>query len=85
MVASSSYGSVTFSPAIQQDLTLFSDIDGTKKAFLGDLAHTDYGQQGLDWKNDQLDVSSKNAAVRVYYLDELTENTGKGWFSKLFG
>ncbi len=86
ITAGTVHGGITFSSEIQKNLTVFSEVDGTRKAFLGEHAETRYGVDGLDWDGDQLEIGSKNAGVKVYYVDDLdcASSSAQRWWSKLW-
>jgi hypothetical protein len=67
---------VSFSPAIQRNLTIFSDEDGTVVAFL-DSVQSRSRRKSIDWKGDRLEITSRfrNGNVNVHYHDELGEGS----------
>lgn len=82
-------GSVRFSDAMKPLVTLFSDIDGMQKSFLGDF-DADSIQSAGEWAGDTLSAEARNGSVRIFFDDEdlptpVPKVEAKGFIEKWFG
>ncbi|KAG5641917.1 hypothetical protein DXG03_003963 [Asterophora parasitica] len=74
-------GSVKFSPESLEPLTTFSDVDKTRRCFIGD-----YSEMTDEWQGDEVFVEARNGSVKLYYDDEAKKGERKsGFFERLFG
>lgn len=77
-------GSTKFSPETTVHLTTFSEVDRTRRCFIGDYSElTDDGE----WQGDEVIVEARNGSVKVQYDDEVQEKGERksGFFGRLFG
>jgi len=77
------HGSINISHGLTELLTTFSEINSTRRCFVGDLSEWVEDEQG--WKGDEVAIDTKNGKVNVLYTDEaLTPSgTAKGFFSRV--
>lgn len=81
-------GSVKYSPSVTAELTRFSDLSGTQRAFIGRFEPSHWVQEpGASWEGDELDLETRNGSIYVHYLDDLDlpPKPKTGFFSRLFG
>ena len=75
-------GATHFSPAIKAHLTLFSEMDGMQRSFLGHF-NPSQSDIGTPWEGDELSIESTNGGVKVFFDDE-TEAPPLSLFSQSF-
>lgn len=77
-----SNGSSKFSAEASGHLTTFSDVDGTRRCFIGD-----YSDMTDSWEGDEVVAEAKNGSVKIVYDDEEQEKSERksGFFGRLFG
>ncbi|TDL24520.1 hypothetical protein BD410DRAFT_853045 [Rickenella mellea] len=63
------FGKHVFSPAIEPQVSIFSDLGNTVKGFIGDTESSGYSQGG--WTGSSLELICKFGPINVYYVDEL--------------
>ncbi|THH04194.1 hypothetical protein EW145_g5707 [Phellinidium pouzarii] len=78
-------GWVRFTPALASATTHFSEVQGTRKSFVGDFADSGYGES--EWHGSSIDLSCQNGRIKLFYLDEPTpeSKSTSGWIGRLFG
>jgi hypothetical protein len=72
-----------FSEELSKQVTTFSDISGTRRCFIGDLAS--WVARDDEWKGDEVVASSREGCVRLFYVDEAATETPKAKNSKSIG
>ena len=78
---STRHGSITLSDPILQNATQLSQVDTTRRYFIGD-----FQVLGDTWEGDQVEIEAPHGSIRIRYVDEEAEAQGKkGLFSRLFG
>ncbi|KAF8067928.1 hypothetical protein FPV67DRAFT_1165290 [Lyophyllum atratum] len=77
-------GSTKFSPEASMHLTTFSEVDKTRRCFIGDYSEM---ADGEEWQGDEVFVETRNGSVKVHYDDEVQEKGDRksGFFGRLFG
>ncbi|KAG1871468.1 hypothetical protein F4604DRAFT_814524 [Suillus subluteus] len=84
LLLTTSHGSVFLSDTLSQNCTHLSQVDLTRRYFVGDLSTVD----DSDWTGDELRVEAKHGNIRIKYVEEHTNanNTSKGGLlNRLFG
>jgi len=80
-------GWVSTSAALSANVTTFSDMQGTRKSFVGDYPSSGYGRG--DWPGCELNVNCENGRVKLCYVDEMNESSDGsgigGLLGKIFG
>lgn len=76
-------GSTKFSAEASTELTTFSDINRTRRSFIGDFSEwTDQES----WTGDEVVVDARNGTVKVQFDDEVHDTAkSRGFFGRLFG
>jgi len=83
IVARTLNGSIKFTPALTYQQTLFSEMSGTHKCFIGDV--TGYMEKdGHEWEGDEVIVDTKNGSVKFQFDDDVAETPVKGFFAKVW-
>jgi len=62
------HGSLRFSDAISRNLTLFGEVDNTRRCFLGDFSQ--WSDAGEGWTGDELIADVKHGNVKIHYDDD---------------
>ncbi|KAG1843098.1 hypothetical protein C8R48DRAFT_35140 [Suillus tomentosus] len=78
------HGSVSLADALSENCTHLSQVDLTRRYFVGDLSMVGDG----DWPGDEVRVDAKHGKIWIKYVEEhtSTNDTSKGGlFSRLFG
>ncbi|OAX40557.1 hypothetical protein K503DRAFT_768450 [Rhizopogon vinicolor AM-OR11-026] len=76
------HGSVSLADSISENCTYLSQVDMTRRYFIGDLTMVD----DSDWTGDEVRVEATHGKIRVKYVDENTDISYKGGLlSRLFG
>lgn len=86
VTATSKTGQVQFSAPIKEQLTIFSEVKGSHKCFIGD-PRLYLKKEGKNWEADELVVESKNSTVKIQFDDEpggIVPAKVKGFLAKLF-
>lgn len=84
LLLTTSHGSVSLTDTLSQNCTHLSQVDLTRRYFVGDLSTVD----DSDWIGDELRVEAKHGNIRIKYVEEHTkaDNTSKGGLlNRLFG
>lgn len=84
LLLTTSHGSVSLTDTLSQNCTHLSQVDLTRRYFVGDLSMVD----DSDWTGDELRVEAKHGNIRIKYVEERTsaDNTSKGGLlNRLFG
>ncbi|KAG2063754.1 hypothetical protein BDR04DRAFT_1111148 [Suillus decipiens] len=77
-------GSVSLSDTLSANCTHLSQVDLTRRYFVGDLSAVD----DSDWTGDELRVEARHGNIKIKYVEEQTsaDDTNKGGLlSRLFG
>jgi len=74
-------GSITLSDAIKARLTMFSDVGGVRRCFIGNLTEEGYGKD--EWKGSTLDASSHHGGLILSCTEEVKAKPSPGFFSKI--
>ncbi|GLB38964.1 hypothetical protein LshimejAT787_0601260 [Lyophyllum shimeji] len=84
LVIKAANGSTKFSPETTVHLTTFSEVDRTRRCFIGDYSELTDGEE---WQGDEVVVEARNGGVKVQYDDEVLEKGERksGFFGRLFG
>jgi len=84
IVIASHHGHCKFSEEITKQLTVFSDVGKTRKAFLGDFSGL---RDDEAWEGDEIMLESKDGSVWVHFDDEHKDQAknNKSFFGKMFG
>ncbi|KAG2358139.1 hypothetical protein BDR07DRAFT_1295789 [Suillus spraguei] len=78
------HGSVSLTDTLSANCTHLSQVDLTRRYFVGDLSAVDES----DWTGDELRVEAPHGNIKIKYVEEQTtaDNTNKkGLLSRLFG
>jgi len=76
------HGSISLADNLSEASTHLSQVDMTRRYFVGDLSMVD----DSDWTGDEVRVEAKHGKIRVKYVDENTNDTSKGGLlNRLFG
>ncbi|KAG2140684.1 hypothetical protein DEU56DRAFT_289787 [Suillus clintonianus] len=84
LLLTNKHGSISLADNLSENCTHLSQVDSTRRYFVGDLSMVD----DSGWAGDELRVEGKNGQIRVKYFEELTsaDNTSKGGLlNRLFG
>ncbi|KAF5383253.1 hypothetical protein D9615_004907 [Tricholomella constricta] len=75
-------GNTKFSSESSVHLTTFSDVDKTRRCFIGD-----YSEMTDEWQGDEVFIEARNGSVKLQYDDEAQEKGDRksGFFGRLFG
>jgi len=79
----STASSINMSDALAEHVTTFSEINSTKRCFVGDLSEWSEGEEG--WFGDEVSLATKNGRVKIMYTDEVPTPPSKGFFSRVMG
>jgi hypothetical protein len=76
-------GSAKFSTEASTELTTFSDINKTRRSFIGDFSEWSDDEP---WTGDEIAVETRNGSVKVQFDNEVHDTAkSKGFFGRLFG
>ncbi|KAG1722770.1 hypothetical protein EDB19DRAFT_1954569 [Suillus lakei] len=78
------HGSVSLTDTLSENCTHLSQVDLTRRYFVGDLSTVD----DSDWAGDELRVEAKHGKIRVKYVEEHTsadDSSKGGLLNRLFG
>ncbi|KAG2151152.1 uncharacterized protein EDB93DRAFT_1249344 [Suillus bovinus] len=84
LLLTTKHGSVSLSDTLSENCTHLSQVDLTRRYFVGDFSTLD----DSDWPGDELRVEGKHGKIRIRYVEEHTsaDDTSKGGLlSRLFG
>ncbi|KAF8427657.1 hypothetical protein L210DRAFT_3652516 [Boletus edulis BED1] len=79
---STRHGSTSLSDTLVENATQLSQIDDTRRYFIGDFQAL--GE--VAWEGDLVELDATHGSLRVKYIDEVEEtHAKKGFLSRLFG
>ncbi|KAG1729510.1 uncharacterized protein EDB91DRAFT_811235 [Suillus paluster] len=84
LLLSTRHGSVSLADTLSENCTHLSQVDLTRRYFVGDLSMVN----DSDWTGDELRVEAEHGRIRVKYIEEDTkaDHTSKGGLlTRLFG
>lgn len=86
LLLTTNHGSVSLTDTLSQNCTHLSQVDLTRRYFVGDLSMVD----DSDWTGDELRVEAKHGNIRIKYVEEHSSaddiSKSKGNFlNRLFG
>ncbi|KAG1771980.1 hypothetical protein EV702DRAFT_629757 [Suillus placidus] len=84
LLLTSRHGSVSLADALSENCTHLSQVDLTRRYFVGDLSTVD----DSDWTGDELRVEATHGRIWIKYVEEhaSADNTSKGGLlNRLFG
>lgn len=76
-------GSVVLSDQLTEHSTIVTEVNTSKRCFIGDISRWTDGEEG--WKGDEISASSHNGKVKVCYVDEVPVKGKGGVWNRVFG
>jgi hypothetical protein len=75
---------MSFSDEISEHVTTFSEVENTRRCFVGDLSGL--GENG-EWMGDEVIAETTHGRVKVRFVDEvrLESARGRGFLGRVFG
>jgi len=70
----STRGGVSFSSQLSEHVTTFSELNNTRKCFVGDLSS--WGE-AVEWTGDEVTAETKHGRVKVQYVDEVKPGSSR--------
>jgi hypothetical protein len=88
LTTTATHGSINLSDSLMEHVTTFSEINSTKRCFVGDLSEWAEGEEV--WTGDEVNLVTNSGRVKVMYTDEVPPPKGskpptRGFFSRMMG
>ncbi|KDQ51885.1 hypothetical protein JAAARDRAFT_163286 [Jaapia argillacea MUCL 33604] len=88
--AKSNTGSISFSSALEPYVTTFSEVNGKRFCFIGNVEETGWAHAPDSWVGDEVHAETSTGSIKFSFADEdelsgSSGGSGGSWFSRIFG